>query len=367
MREDLLYKIALTKIPKVGAVTAKNLISYCGGVAAVFEATRRSLLKIPGIGQQLVSNICSPDILKQAEEELDFIERQEIKPLFFLDADYPYRLKALYDAPIMLYYKGTISLNTERIISIVGTRQPSERGIARCQTLISGLAPYQPLIISGLAYGVDITAHRAALQYQLPTIGVLAHGLQQIYPAAHRKIAHQMLEQGGLLTEYCSDTPPDRERFPMRNRIVAGMADALLVIETKARGGSMITAKVANLYNKDVMAVPGRIGDEQSAGCNLLIKSHQAHLVESVEDICYVLGWEAPEQEGKQSVQGTLFDTWPPEQRTVYELLKQQGILHIDQLCHLAQLPASSVATILLNLEFIGHLKSLPGKRYMAV
>lgn len=241
--KDLLYKVALTKIPLVGAVTAKNLVSYCGGARAVFEARKKELLKIPGIGIQTASNIVNQSILSEAEEELSFIEKENITPLFYLDEDYPQRLRRNDDAPVMLYFKGDCNLNYHRTVGIVGTRTPTPNGISLCETLVDELAPFNPLIISGLAYGIDITAHRRSLDNGLNTLAVLGHGLKIVYPAQHRKTALAITEQGGLLTEFASHVAPDRENFPMRNRIVAGLCDVVVVVETATRGGSMITAQ----------------------------------------------------------------------------------------------------------------------------
>jgi len=362
---DQLYQIALTKIPKVGAVTAKNLISYCGGVEAVFRAKKSTLLKIPGIGEGLAQNILQQKVLHEAEAELLFLEKNNIRAFFYLDADYPQRLRHYPDSPIMMYYKGTADLNHPRIISIVGTRKPSVHGIAFCEELVSDLAPYNPIIISGLAYGIDITAHKACLECGLPTIGVMASGLQFVYPLAHRRVAEQMTERGGLLTEYPSDVEPDSRFFPMRNRIVAGLCDAVVVIETARKGGSMITAKYANNYNKDVFAVPGRVRDNHSKGCNLLIKSHQAALLESAEDIAYVMRWE--KTEGETSVQRQLFVELSAEEKVIVDLLRGTEEMSIDRLIYESKLHGSAIASLMLNLEFKGVVKTLPGKRYVLV
>ncbi|MCB0644594.1 MAG: DNA-processing protein DprA, partial [Phaeodactylibacter sp.] len=326
---------------------------------------KKELLKIPGVGPRIATNLLQKEVLFQAETELKFIESQEIQPIFFLDAEYPYRLRHLPDAPVLLYYKGNTPLNGERIISIVGTRQPSELGLGICEEIVQGLAPFAPVIVSGLAYGIDVTAHRAALRAGLPTIGVLGHGLNRIYPALHRRTALDMQEQGGLLTEYASDTEPDREHFPMRNRIVAGMSDAVIVIETKEQGGSMITARVANQYNKDVFAVPGRINDSRSAGCNLLIKSHLANLIENAQDVLYLLGWEEAEQHKKHGVQMPLFSALDEQEQAIFQCLQDaEDPMHIDRLSRELRLGIAQIATLLLQLEFKGIVKSLPGKRF---
>ena len=277
--KDLLYKIALTKIPLVGAVTAKHLISYCGGVDEVFRARKKDLLKVPGVGEQTAESILNQQVLDAAEREIEYIEKHDIKPLFYIDKNYPQRLRSYNDAPVMLFFKGTANLNYHRIIGVIGTRTPSPHGVGICEEIVEGLSKYKPLILSGLAYGIDIAAHRKSLELGLETVAVLGHGLANIYPSHHSQVAMEMTRQGGLLTEFASHVGPERENFPMRNRIVAGLCDALVVVESAQKGGSLITAHQANGYNKDVFAVPGRIKDKYSQGCHQLIKRNQAHLL----------------------------------------------------------------------------------------
>jgi len=361
--DDWLYKIALTKIPKVGPVTAKTLVSYCGGVQAVFEARKKELLKIPGIGPSIAASILQKDCLKVAETELQFLEKQQVKPLFFLDEAYPKRLKPLDNAPIVLYYKGTTNLNHARIVSVIGTRKPSALGIATCEQLVEDLAAYDVIVVSGLAYGIDVTSHKKCIELGIETIGVLGHGLKRIYPAQHRQIAHQMLEKGGLLTEFTSSTQPERENFPMRNRIVAGMCDALVVVETAEKGGSMITAHFANDYNKDVFAFPGRVNDKHLQGCNRLIKTHKAALIESAKDIGYILRWE--EVDFPKLVQRQLFESFSDQEQIIIDVLKNKEAISVDQLSYESKITSSLLAPVLLNLEFRGILKTIPGKRYL--
>lgn len=363
--QDLLYKIGITKIPLVGPVLAKNLISYCGGVKAVFEARKKELIKIPGIGAQTAENIIKQDGLKIAEQEINFIEKNKIQPLFYLDKNFPGRLKHFNDCPIMLYHKGNTNLNYHRTVAIVGTRKPSVHGISICEEIVQDLKAYNPLIISGLAYGIDITAHRKCLDIGLNTVGVLGHGFGKIYPAQHKRTAEYMINQGGILTEYTHGTPPDRENFPMRNRIVAGLCDALIVIETAARGGSIITAQLGNNYNRDVFAIPGRVKDKNSQGCNLLIKSHRAALMESVEDIAYVMRWNKNGVE--QPIQKKLFLELTEGEKVVIDLLQKEEELGIDKLTYEAKMTNSQIASLLLELEFKGLVKTLPGKRYVLV
>ncbi|MEQ8703936.1 MAG: DNA-processing protein DprA [Phaeodactylibacter sp.] len=365
MNDDIFYSVALTLIPKVGAVTARNLMSYCGGARAVFEATEKELKNIPGIGAQLAHNIRNSDALFLAERELDFIEAHGIRVLFYTDPAYPQRLKHLPDSPPLLYYKGNADLNVRRTVAIVGTRRPSPQGVHLCEEIVENLLPYGVSIISGLAFGIDIAAHRACLAHSIPTIGCVAHGLQRIYPVQHTNAALEMIENGGLLSEYPSQTAPDRERFPMRNRIIAGLCDALIVVETQRQGGSMISAKMANDYHRDVFAVPGRIRDKSSEGCNLLIKSHRANLMEGVNDLAYVMRWE--KSDAQNGVQRELFPDLDPKEEAVVELLKQQDLLPVDQISVSLQQNNSELAALLLGLEFKGIVRTLPGKRYTLV
>ena len=365
MNDDIFYQVALTLIPKVGAVTARNLMSYCGGARAVFEATEKELKGVPGIGAQLLHNIRNSDALFMAERELDFIEAHGIQVLFYTDPGYPQRLRHLPDSPPLLYYKGNADLNAKRTVAIVGTRRPSPQGVHFCEELVEGLKPYNATVVSGLAFGIDIAAHRACIANEVPTVGCVAHGLERIYPAQHTYSALEMIENGGLLSEYPSQTKPDRERFPMRNRIIAGLCDALIVVETQRQGGSMISAKMANDYHRDVFAVPGRIRDRSSAGCNLLIKSHRANLLENVDDLAYVMRWE--KSDVQQGIQRELFPDLTPGEETIVALLKQQDLLPVDQISAATQQSNSELAALLLGLEFKGVVRTLPGKRYTLV
>lgn len=365
MIDNLLNKIAITKIPGVGSVLAKNLISYCGSIDAVFHANKRELLKIPGIGEKTAQHILSKTAFAAAKQELSFIEENNIQTYFYLDEAFPDRIKHLSDCPLMLYYKGNASLSANRVIAIVGTRKPSVHGMAFCERLISELKPYDVSIISGLAFGIDITAHRKCVELDIPTIGVLGHGLQQIYPFQHRKVAMEMLQNGGLLSEYTSNTGPEREHFPMRNRIIAGMCDALVVVETAKKGGSMISAYIAAEYNKDVFAVPGRVSDKNTVGCNHLIKTHRALLLESAADIAYIMGWNQSEQ--SRNIQKELFIELSEEEKIVVDLLQEKDAVAFDRLSYDSNLTNSQLANLLLNLEFKGLVKPLPGKRYVLI
>jgi len=361
--EELLFKIALTLVPGVGSVNGKNLVAYCGGVKAVFMEKKRALLKIPGIGGQTVDSLVNHNVFDRAEKELDFIEKNNISALFYLDTTYPVRLKHCHDSPLLLYYKGSADLNTDKIVALVGTRKATEYGRDICRRIVEGLVEHQALIISGLAYGIDTWSHKAALDCKLSTVGVLGHGLDRIYPFANCSLAEKMTETGGLLSEYISFTKPDRENFPMRNRIIAGISDAVVVVEAAASGGALITAEIANSYNRDVFAVPGRIGDLHSEGCNTLIKINKAALIQSAKDISYLLNWNE-KKEFKKPVQQQLFLNLSPDEELIVNTLKEKGDLEIDLLLLETKLLPSKAASILLNLEFEGVIRCLPGKVY---
>lgn len=364
MSGQLLYNIAITSIPNIGDVTAKKLIAYCGSSAQVFKEKKGVLEKIPGIGSINANNIIKHKAaaLLKAETEVAFVAQNNITPLFYLDSAYPKRLLHCEDGPVLLYAKGGADYNAQRVISVVGTRKATEYGKDFCEQLLADLAIHQPLIVSGLAYGIDVCAHKAAIKNNLPTVGVLAHGLDRLYPAQNKNVALQMLDNGALLSDYKSGSNPDRENFPKRNRIVAGMADLTIVIESSKKGGSLITAHLANDYNRDVFALPGRLGDSQSEGCNNLIKSHKAALIQSAKDIEYVMGWERKKK--AINTQTQLFVTLTPEQKILTNLLSAQDKIGIDELSLLAKMPMSQTTSLLLGLEFEGIIKSLPGKMY---
>jgi len=360
---SLINKIALTLIQGIGDLQGKKLVAYCGGVDAVFREKKKNLLKIPGIGRVMAETVHKKDVFARAEKEIDFIRQYRISPLFYLDPDYPDRLKHCEDGPMMLYFKGKANLSQHRILSVVGTRMPTDYGKTMCEQIIHDLSDQGVLIVSGLAYGVDTTAHRASLAAGLPTVAVLAHGLDQIYPIVNRPLAEKMTENGGLLTEFISRTSLNRDYFPRRNRIIAGMADATLVIESANKGGALITADIANSYNRDVFALPGRATDLKSSGCNQLIRMNKAALVQSAADICYMMGWEQSPQ--MIHVQQKLFTEMDEQQKKIYEFVVRLKEAGIDDIYLNSGMSASKVAAILLKLEFDGLIRSLPGKRYI--
>lgn len=361
MNSDLKYQIALTRIPNVGDILAKKLVAYCGGVEAVFTENKKALLGIPGVGEHVAKSVISHKVFDRVEEEIKFIEKNNIQPLFYLDEKFPKRLTHCADSPVMLYFKGEADFNAEKIIAVVGTRDNTKYGQDITEKFIADLKGQNIIVVSGLAYGIDILAHRACVKEAIPTIGVLAHGLDDIYPGVHASTANKMLENGGLLTEFLSNTNPDKENFPKRNRIVAGMVDAVVVIESKKDGGSLITADIACSYSRDVFAFPGRVNDVTSEGCNYYIKQNKAGLITSAKDMLLAMRWE--EDTKKKPVQRQLFVSLTPEEEVLVDQLKN-GAQHIDELCVNAKFSMSKVSSLLLNLEFSGVVKSLPGKKY---
>jgi DNA processing protein len=359
---QLLYNIALTMLPKVGSILAKNLLAYCGSAEAVFKAGKSKLLKIPHIGEDRVDAILKSDALVKAEEEIKFIEKHSIRPIFFTEQDYPERLKDCADSPLLLFYKGNADLNASKKIAVVGTRKATEYGKEVTKKLIEDFSATGALVVSGLAYGIDIAAHNAALDRGLNTIGVLAHGLNKIYPDAHRNSAKRMLAQGGLLTEYGSTSIFHPANFPMRNRIVAGMCDLTVVVESDIKGGAVITANIANSYNRDVFAVPGRSVDRYSSGCNFLIKTYKATMVENGRDILEAMNW-GTEINAKARKPKQLTLKLSENEGIVYNILKE-GESVIDVMLGKSGLPSGELSSTLLEMEMNDLIVSLPGKRY---
>ncbi|MES2679353.1 MAG: DNA-processing protein DprA [Bacteroidota bacterium] len=365
MNPELQYQVGLTMIDGIGDVNAKNLLAYCGSASEIFRQKKATLLKIPGIGHCLAKSIVAgKNVLDRAEEEIKFIRKYKIRPLFFTDEAYPARLKYCSDGPVLLYYKGSADLNSERIVAVVGTRRPSDYGREKTEELISDLSASNILVISGLAYGIDVLAHKTALENKLNTVGVLAHGLDRMYPQTHDKIAKRMVAQGGLLTDFMSGTNPDAVNFPKRNRIVAGLCDALVVIESKRTGGSLITATIANSYNKDVFAFPGRANDPLAEGCNGLIKRNRAALIENAGDLLYAMQWQEEDKPKNKSTQVPLLLNLSEEEKTIMQLLSGKTPVHMDEICNAAGLPISKVSALLLQLEFSNLVKSKPGKLF---
>ncbi|MVN22295.1 DNA-processing protein DprA [Mucilaginibacter arboris] len=363
---SLLHQLALKFVPGIGDVLAKNLISYCGSAEEIFKTSKHKLLQIPGIGPKMATAFLNKECFVKAENEIRFIERNKVKAIFYTDAAYPKRLKSCIDAPVMLFFKGNADLNKQRVISIVGTRNATAYGKQLCDELIGHLKKYGATIVSGLAYGIDICAHKACVKQTLPTVGILAHGLDRVYPSQHTHIAEKMMENGGLLTEFPSQTNPERENFPKRNRIIAGMADATVVVEASIKGGALITAEIANSYNRDVFTFPGRIGDEFSEGCNFLVRFNKAGLLTGYSDLAEQLGWlENTVLVKKQQLLFPLDLT--TDEKTIFEMLQLAEQTGIDDLSIQTNLPVSILAMNLLNLEMQGLVRSLPGKSYTLI
>lgn len=368
MSDRVKYQIGISLIKGIGPKLARNLVAYVGNEQAVFSQSLRALSAIPGIGKGLASAIKSADVLNRAEKELEFIQKHNIQIVYFTDDKYPKRLSFCDDAPIVLYSKGEFKLDAKKVLAVVGTRKASDDARINCEKLIEGIAQRHPgtIIVSGLAYGIDICAHKSALKYGLPTYGVLAHGLDRIYPSLHRNIAKDMTVKGGVLTEFTSETNPDRPNFVKRNRIVAGLADALIMVESGIKGGAIITSRIAESYNRDVMTFPGRVGDELSQGGNYLIKKNIAALIENVEDLEYALGWETCG--GEVITQSSLFQSFnSKEEELLYNVIVENKELTTNELCIKSGLPVSKVSATMLSLEFAGLVKCLPGNAFKLI
>lgn len=363
MDQNRLALLALHFIDGIGDYLIKQVISYTGSAEKAFKTPKGKLMQIPGVGEVTAEAILNGKPFQEAEKELRRAEKESVELVFYMDKKYPSRLKSIPDAPSILYIKGNIDFENPKSVAIVGTRQATPYGKAQVEKIIQELAPHQPLIVSGLAYGIDIHAHKQAVKHNLPTIGIMGSGMDRIYPAAHRDTARKMFEHGGLVTENCFGTKPDAHNFPQRNRIIAGLCDALLVMEAAEKGGALITAEIANTYNKDVFACPGSIGETFSAGCNNLIKSNKAHLLTSVKDIEYIMGWDAAKPPRKKA-SATLEGYEPDEQIVLKVMIDKKANVLIDELSWKANLPVSQLASVLLGLEFKGIVKSMPGKQY---
>ncbi|MEO7312528.1 MAG: DNA-processing protein DprA [Chitinophagaceae bacterium] len=364
MHTDLLYQIALSQIPNIGCVRAKTLADHFDTAEAIFKAKKSTLERIDGIGTVRAESIKNFTDFTLAEQELKFTEKYKIQPLFITSKHYPQRLLNCYDSPTILYYRGEANLNYSKTIAVIGTRSNTEYGKSLTEKLLKELASEKILVLSGLAFGIDTYAHKAALKNSLPTVGVLAHGLDTIYPAENTRLAKQMVaEGGGILSEFASGTKPDKHNFPTRNRIVAGMADATIVIETDIKGGSMITAELANNYNRDVFAFPGKTTDAKSKGCNYLVRSNKAALITCAQDLLEHMGW-LPQPEKKNKIQRELFIELTADEKILVDMLNQNEQLPIDEIYLKSQLSTSLVAAALLSLELQGIVMSLPGKVY---
>ena len=357
----LAYQIALTKIAGVGDKTGKTLVAYCGGVEHIWTKTKEELSEIPSIGMTTVNAILGMDPIEETREDIHYLKKNKINTAFYLSNDYPQRLKHYDDAPTLLYYKGDPLWDHARTVGIVGTRSPTENGKELCQKLVEELQTYGVIVISGLAYGIDTMAHKSAINIGMPNIAVMGTGIDKIYPSQNGRIARNILKNGMLITECKIGADPDRENFPKRNRIIAALSDALVVVESASKGGSLITAQLANGYHKDVFAFPGRVTDTYSAGCNKIIKEHRGNLLESASDIAYIMGWDKKES---QSLQTELFVQLSDLESQVVSLFSEAKELRFDAIHAQAKMTMSQLSSTLLSLEFKGMITSLPGKTY---
>ncbi len=371
MNREILYLIALKFLPGIGDATIKKLVAHLGGIEAVWQASKTDIRHIQGISVTTVKTLLDNDLraeaMDKARAEAEFIRSENIQVTHYLQPEYPPKLFQCPDSPVILYYKGQLKWGNQKFISIVGTRNMTSYGEFFLEQLLADLAPINPVIVSGLAVGVDIKAHRLAIQHKLPTIACVAHGLDKIYPSIHKKYLNDIIAHGAIVTEFTKNTIPDRENFPKRNRIIAGLSDCTLVIESGKKGGSLITADLAFGYNREVFALPGRAGDKYSAGCNLLIKQQKAQLFTSADDILYMMNWE--KNGVKKAVQQQLFVELSDDEQKIIDFLRTQpdNSAPIDLISIKTGIPLHLLASLLLNLEFNGILKALPGKRYLAI
>ncbi len=357
---ERLYQLGLHLTPGLGGVLIRHLLAKFGDAQKVFEANFKTLTRVTGIGEAIARTILLKQGLKEAETELVKLEKEKAGVVFYTDATFPQRLKSLYDAPVLLYTKGNIDFNTGRFISLVGTRKATDYGRNVTEQIVEGLANHNITVVSGLAYGIDIAAHRASLRSRIPTIGVMATGIDIVYPDSHSKTAAEMETNGGIVTEYCWGTKPDSMRFPARNRIIAGLSDAVIVVESAKRGGGLLTAEFANNYNRDVFAVPGNLSNPYSIGPNNLISTNKAQIFTGVDNLLDSLNWLSD----KPSFTMAIPEHFTQEESQIVALLRQKGEMHIDNLTWESRVSAGKLATLLLNLELQGYVRVLPGKRY---
>lgn len=367
MQDEQIYTLALTRIPGLGLMGAYNLVRTLGSASAIFQHRKELKELLPEVSDKLIKALDCPEAFHRAEEELKYAEKNQIQCITLNDAAYPSRLKECEDAPLALFYRGNAPLNALKVISMVGTRHATAYGEDLCQSFIRELKELRPdvLIVSGLAYGIDICAHRAALQHGFATIGVLAHGLDRIYPTAHRKTAIDMMNHGGLLTEFMSGTNPDRQNFVKRNRIVAGMSDATIVVESAIKGGALITAELAESYHRDCFAFPGRTTDIYSAGCNEIIRNNRASLLSSAEDFVNAMGWNLTNNKTKDVIQRELFPELSEEEKKIVQVLhRNPDGIQINTLVVETNIPINRISAILFELEMKGVVRALAGGVY---
>lgn len=364
MNEELHYLIALSAVRGLGPVKAKALLRHVGSAHEIFRMKAKSLRSIPEIGPITAEAIANADF-RRASQECEFIAKEGIRVASWNEGNYPDRLKQCDDSPLLLFARGNFEWNPKRAISIVGTRKADSYGKHFCNSLLEALSEYNPTIISGLAHGIDAAAHRAAVEYKLPTLGCVAHGLERIYPSAHHALARSMENNGGIVSEFMSRSEMAPEMFPMRNRIIAGMADCTIVVQTDVKGGSMITAHIAHSYGREVFAVPGRVNDGLSKGCHKLIKNNLAAILTSAEDLVHYLQWDQAQRPKQTSLS---FSEHPDENaRLILNKMRSQHDMTFDELHSHIQLSWGMLNTLLLQLEFEGLIHLLPGKRYRVI
>lgn len=364
---DLLYIIALTLVNGIGTRKTRAILEEFGSAEFLFKTPEKELRQIPQLHDRIITSIKDKSTLLRAEQELNFIRDHELDVITVLDKEYPNRLKHCTDAPALLYKKGNMRLNEERMIAIVGTRKATTYGISTVERIVEELKAYNVTIVSGLAVGIDGYAHQAALKHNMQNIAVLAHGLDRIYPNVHTSLAREMRNNGGVISEYMTQTNPDKGNFPERNRIVAGMCDAVIVVESQIKGGSMITAGIAHSYNRAVFAVPGKLTDRNSEGCNHLIKSQKALIYTGAKDLEYNLGWGKVKQTTKQPLQKQLFVDLQPEEEKLLKSLNTEQKIALEELCYETGLAPHQASVHLLSLEMSGLIRSLPGKYYQLI
>ena len=360
--KELVYQLALQQTPLVGDIITKQLISYCGSAKAVFESSTAKLSKIPGIGQKTINALKSKKTIENAEKVLLEAEKNNAEILGYTGRNYPANLKQAIDSPAVLFYKGNANLNNDKIVAIVGTRNASEYGKGVTNDIVAALAPHKPLIISGLAYVIDIQAHKTAISNSIPNIAVMAGGLDKIYPAIHKKYISDIVNNGGIISEMPYGTTPEAHNFPARNRIIAGMADVVIVVEAAAKGGALITADIANSYDREVFAVPGSLKIKTSEGCNKLIGRNEAHIYTDIRDLETLMNWDA---KSKKVIKKVDFSSLSAEEKTIAELLKtRDSELQIDEISWRTQIPINKLPALLINMEFSNVIKALPGNKY---
>ncbi|MDR0733122.1 MAG: DNA-processing protein DprA [Dysgonamonadaceae bacterium] len=368
--QNLIYQIGITLVKGIGNIIAKQIIDNLDDISVVFTEKKHLLERIPGISQRIIAEIRRPEVLKRAEQEMRFIEKSKVTPLFITSSAYPHRLRECADTPVMLYYRGVADLNAAKIISVIGTRNASAYGRNMTERFVRDVKEKFPdtLIVSGLAYGIDFLAHSASLRENMATVGVLAHGLDRIYPSVHRTTAVEMLNRGGLLTDFMSKTVPDRQNFVKRNRIIAGIADCVVVVESAEKGGALITANIADSYNRDVFAYPGRVDDRYSAGCNSLVKYNKATLITSAHDVFRTMNWDAETRsDARPAVQRNLFIDLNSEEKAVFDLLSTAENLQQNSLAIELKWSVGKLSGVLFELEMKGIIRCRPGGVYEVV